>query len=982
MKRSCPTRRPVRLTVRTLEGRHAPAIFGPVDTTVNVGAQPQSIAVADLNGDGLRDLAVVNFNGNSLSVLLGDGGGGFGPAAGSPLAGTYPKAVTAGAFNGDGAPDLAVAHGSGAGGSVTVLLGTGGGGFGPGPGSPVPAGSWPESVAAGDFDGDGTLDLAVANNTSSGTVTVLLGTGTGGFGPAAGSPVAVGDGPRSVVVGDFNGDGKPDLVASNHSGNDVSVLLGTGSGAFAPAAGSPVPVGTNPGLLARGDFNGDGHQDLAVPNGGGNSVTVLLGTGSGGFAPAPGSPVGVGSGPGSVAVGEFDGDGNLDLAVTDGGSNVVSVLLGTGDGGFAPAAGSPVTAGAAPYVVAVGEFDGDGLPDLAVANYVDNTVGVYLNHGRVSTVTTLAPSAGPTTYGQVVSFTATVTADPPGALTPTGIVSFFDGGTLLGTGAVSGGLASFSTAALGAGTHQITAAFDANSRFAGSPASTSVAHQVMPAETTVTFTGPSDPTAVGQSAAFTATVAVTAPGGGSPAGTVTFFDGPTEVGAVAVAGGVAVLNTAALAPGGHTVTAVYNGGPNHTASPVSNPVTHEVTGRPTLGGVPGFVQLDEQTPLAFTAVAADSGLTPVFSLVGAPAGASIDPATGAFTWTPTEAQGPAMYQFAVRLTDGPVVDDRLVTVAVEEVNASPTLVGVPATAVTAPGSAVTFTASANDPDLVRGLGNTLAYSLVGGPAGASVDPDTGAFDWTPNEFTPPGRYTFKVRLADDGVPSRSVSSPITVTVQPATLVGGDLLIGGTGGNDRIAVGPSRDRSQLVVRINGAVAGTFPAAGVTGRIVVHGLGGNDVVSVSPRVTRPAWLFGDGGNDRLTGGGGDDLLIGGDGNDALAGAAGTNVLIGGSGADRLTGGPGDDLLIAGPTAYDTDPTGLGHILGEWTSGNSYIQRTAALTAGVSGTALTPATVSDDGARDTLTGRKGSDWFIVSAADRVTDLDARLSEVRTLI
>jgi hypothetical protein len=213
--------------------------------------------------------------------------------------------------------------------------------------------------------------------------------------------------------GDFDGDGKPDLAVTNYDGNNVTVLLGNGAGGFSPAAGSPIAVGTHPFYLALGDFNGDGHSDLAVPNAGSNNVTILLGTGSGGFDPAPGSPLAVGSIPTAVAVGDFDADGHQDLAVTDSGSNDVAVLLGSGDGTFSPAAGSPVAAGTTPYFVAAGDLNGDGQPDLAVANYIDNNLSIFLNHSRPDTTTNLVSSGSPTTVGRFVTFTATVATNPP-----------------------------------------------------------------------------------------------------------------------------------------------------------------------------------------------------------------------------------------------------------------------------------------------------------------------------------------------------------------------------------------------------------------------------------------------------------------------------------------------------------------------------------------------------------------------------------------
>ena len=220
------------------------------------------------------------------------------------------------------------------------------------PNSPFAVGSFPLAAAVGDFNGDGKPDLAIANNGAN-NVTVLLGNGSGGFTAATGSPFAAGANPDSIATGDFNGDGIQDVVTTNYNANSLTLLLGNGSGGFAPAAGSPYIVGLNPISVAVGDFNGDGIQDLAVAN-----------------YSFPGSPYAVGANPVFVAVGDFNKDGIQDLAVANLNSNTVSILLGTGSGTFAaPAGSSPFLAGYGPNSIAIGDFNGDGIPDLAMANY-------------------------------------------------------------------------------------------------------------------------------------------------------------------------------------------------------------------------------------------------------------------------------------------------------------------------------------------------------------------------------------------------------------------------------------------------------------------------------------------------------------------------------------------------------------------------------------------------------------------------------------
>ncbi len=256
-----------------------------------VRGAPDFVVVGDFNGDGRPDLAIATFTGG-IAVLLNDGKGGFADAPGSPFAaGGDPRSLVVGDFNGDGKPDLAISNRQSS--NVTVLLGDGKGGFAEAPGSPVTVASSPgcaDSVAVGDFNGDRKLDLVTAD-TGRDKVTVLLGDGKGGFTAAPGNPVQASD-VGHVAVGDFNGDGKADLVIANRHNNNVTVLLGNGTGGFSPATGTPFRVGMEPWFVAAGDFNGDGKPDVAIVNYAGHNVTVLLNN-SPGLAPAKAQPRGV-----------------------------------------------------------------------------------------------------------------------------------------------------------------------------------------------------------------------------------------------------------------------------------------------------------------------------------------------------------------------------------------------------------------------------------------------------------------------------------------------------------------------------------------------------------------------------------------------------------------------------------------------------------------------------------------------------------------
>jgi len=216
--------------------------------------------------------------------------------------------------------------------SIAFLQGYGDGAFTYQPAAPSPPVS-PNAVAVGDLNSDGKLDLAYTSYDGDTHVSILLGNADGTFSQAPGSPITVKQNiPASIVAADFNGDGKVDLAittAPSLNGNSlpgsVYIFLGNGDGSFTPALGS-ISVGIDPTSIAVGDFNGDGKLDLIMANFLSDSVTLLLGSGDGTFSEAIGSPFAVGRGP-SVAIGDFNGSGRLGLAVSNANDQTISILV-------------------------------------------------------------------------------------------------------------------------------------------------------------------------------------------------------------------------------------------------------------------------------------------------------------------------------------------------------------------------------------------------------------------------------------------------------------------------------------------------------------------------------------------------------------------------------------------------------------------------------------------------------------------------------
>lgn len=369
------------------------AASGPADsnsltfksTVIPVGRAPGAIAIADVNHDGKPDIMVANFDDGTVSVLLGDGKGHFSPAHGSPFpCNANPNDIAVADMNGDGNPDLVIANTQTP--YLAVLLGDGKGGFRPSTYSPFATKSYPHphGVAVGNFIGDGK-PAVVTDSWGNNQILLIPSDGKGNLmlpGKFFPADLHTDSGVRAA---DFNKDGNLDIVTVDQSKGVVGLLLGDGKGGFRKAPGSPFPAGDTPWMFTVGDVNGDGNPDVAVipyerdmHDRRNLDVTVLLGDGKGRLTPMRGSPFSLAGceGPSRVAIGDIHGNGSHDIVVSCAQNDKLFFFMDTKKGTF-DIFSRKMPAGWGG--IALADLTGNGRDDVIVSNMAAGTITILLS---------------------------------------------------------------------------------------------------------------------------------------------------------------------------------------------------------------------------------------------------------------------------------------------------------------------------------------------------------------------------------------------------------------------------------------------------------------------------------------------------------------------------------------------------------------------------------------------------------------------------
>ncbi len=397
------------------------------------GAQPFSIAIGDLDNDGKLEIATANYGSNSVSVFRNTSSTGTISFASNVefSTGSNPVSVAIGDLDGDGKPDLAVANGGGSSASILRNTSTPGsittGSFATN--VDFFAGVSPFSVAIGDLDGDGKPEVAIANGGSS-TVSVLRNTSTSGSIASSSFAASVnfttGAGPQCVVIGDLNSDGKPEVVTVNYDANSISIFRNTSTSGSITTSSLASPIefgagGVNPKSIAIGDLDGNGKLDLAVAHRTSNAISVFrnIGTGST-ISYASNVNFSTSPFPFSVAIGDLDGDNKPDLATANFFSASLTVIRNNKiTQGITFGSIPTMVTGDAPFALLASTSSGLPLSFSSSNTGIATVAGNIVTILRAGTVTITASQAGDATYSAAEDVTQTLVINviPPPTIT-------------------------------------------------------------------------------------------------------------------------------------------------------------------------------------------------------------------------------------------------------------------------------------------------------------------------------------------------------------------------------------------------------------------------------------------------------------------------------------------------------------------------------------------------------------------------------------
>ena len=348
-----------------------------VRSSISDDSHPHSLAVADLNDDGLLDIVVANSGTDSIGVFLRSDNNTFAnQITYSTDPDSVPYSVAVGDFNNDQRLDIIVANFGTH--NIGILLGTGNGTF-VSQTTFSTGSSRPLFVAVGNFNNDTALDIAIVNYGTN-NIGILLGYNNGTFASQITSSTGYDSLPRSLVIKDFNNDNQLDIAVVNYGTNNVGILLGYGNATFAIQKTFTTGINSQPLSIVAGDFNNDTYIDIVVVNSRTENIGVLLGYGNGSFTVPKQYPTGNNSLPLSVVVGDFDNDNQLDLAVANYGTSSIGMFIGLGNGSFADQMTYFTSYGYTPNLVAAGDFNNDSRLDIAVISSDNNYVDILLTY--------------------------------------------------------------------------------------------------------------------------------------------------------------------------------------------------------------------------------------------------------------------------------------------------------------------------------------------------------------------------------------------------------------------------------------------------------------------------------------------------------------------------------------------------------------------------------------------------------------------------